>query len=144
MTEGKLSTTVHTLTPERKKLLETLASGAFDTITDLCAAAGVTRNVYYDALNSQEFVDALFKDSNALIYTAFPQIVQKIVKQAKAGSAFHQKLSLELIARYQGAPQVAIQQNTVNNYSFSKEELLEEAYLLVAEDTGKSVEELRG
>ncbi len=105
-------TTVNNITPERRKLLETMQTGSFDTITALCESAGVTRNVYYDALKSQDFVDTLFHESSGLVYAAIPEIMRDIIKKAKRGSLIHQQMLLEMVKLYGGnAPKVAIQNN---------------------------------
>jgi hypothetical protein len=121
MSETNL-TTVNNITPERRKLLACLETGTFESITALCEEAGVTRNVYYDAINSPEFVDELFKTSTGAIYAAIPQIMTKMIKQAKAGSSVHQTMLLSMVKLYQGVPAVAIQNNTVNNYQLTEED----------------------
>lgn len=118
---GNTLTVVNNLTPERRKLLACLETGTFDSITALCEAAGVTRNVYYDAINSEEFVAELFKTSTGSIYAAIPQIMSKMIKQAKAGSSVHQTMLLSMVKLYQGVPQVAIQ-NVTNNYQLTDED----------------------
>ncbi|OPZ94734.1 MAG: hypothetical protein BWY74_00345 [Firmicutes bacterium ADurb.Bin419] len=110
---------VNKLSPERRKLLETMQNGSYDTITDLCNAAGVTRNVYYDALRSKQFVDTLFHESSGSIYAAIPDIMKDITKKAKRGSFAHQQMILEMVKLYgDNKPQVAIQ----NNISFQWKE----------------------
>lgn len=137
-------TNLPTLSDERKKLLAALDEGAYDSITDLCERAGVSRDLYYDAIKDEQFVATLFQTTSGKIYKSIPKIMDKVVLQAEKGSFAHQKMLFEMLKIYQGTPQVAIQQNTVNNYNYSKEELLEEAYKIVAEDKGITVEELKG
>jgi len=111
MTDSSV-TTVNNITPERRKLLETMQTGSFNSITALCKAAGVTRNVYYDALKSQDFVDTLFHESSGLVYAAIPEIIRDIVDKAKKGSLVHQQMLLEMVKLYGGnAPRVAVQNN---------------------------------
>lgn len=140
MTE--LSTVSNKLTPERQRLLEKLDEGMYDSITDLCAAAKVDRGTYYDAIKDEGFVALLFQTTSGKIYKSIPKIMDKVVQQAEKGSFAHQKMLFEMMKIYQGQPTVAVQQNIqVNNYSPA--DLLEEAYTLVAQDKGISVDELR-
>jgi len=131
-----------TLTDERKKLLKALDEGTYESITELCQVAGVSRDLYYDAIKDEQFVAALFQTTSGKIYKSIPKIMDKVVQQAERGSFAHQKMLFEMLKIYQGTPQVAIQQNITNNYSHS--DLLDEAYKLVAEDKKITVEELRG
>jgi hypothetical protein len=103
-----LPTIVNNMTPERQKLLECLESKEYDTITELCKDAGVTRNVYYDAIQNSEFVDALFKTSKGAIYAAIPQIMSKMVTQAKRGSSVHQSMLLQMVKLHQEVPTTEI------------------------------------
>lgn len=127
-------TTVNNLTPERQKLLEVLSQGKFDSVTDLCAAAGVTRNVYYSALKSEDFVEQLFASSTGAIYASVPTIVEKIIKQAKLGSYMHQKMLLEMVKLYQVGPQIAVQ---VNNYQATPEDMEEAVFAWLKDNPGK-------
>lgn len=110
------------ITEERLRILKCLEEKPYDSITDLCKDANVVRNVYYDAIKSEDFVKLLFENSSAGIYVAIPQIITKIIDQAKSGSFVHQKMLLEMMKIYQGTPQVAIQNNTVNNYQATPEQ----------------------
>jgi hypothetical protein len=105
-------TNLHTFSAERQRLLDTLAHQPFDTVTELCEAAEVSRHTYYNALEDQNFVKALFRDSHGLIYTNIPQVVKKIVEQAKRGSFVHQKLLLEMVKLYQSTDGGLTQNNT--------------------------------
>ena len=118
-------TTTGNITPERLKILKCLEEKPYDSISDLCKDAGVVRNVYYDAIQSEDFVKMLFDNSSAGIYVAIPQILDKIIRQAKNGSFLHQKMLLEMMKIYQGTPAVAIQQNIQNNYQVTPEEVKE-------------------
>lgn len=111
------------ITPERLKLLKCLEERPYDSISELCKDAGVVRNVYYDAVQSEDFVKLLFDNSSAGIYVAIPQIIDKVVNQAKKGSFAHQKMLLEMMKIYQGTPQVAVQNNIqVNNIQVTEED----------------------
>lgn len=137
-------TTVNNLPPGRQKLLEVLQEGKFESVTALCEAAGVSRNVYYDAIQDESFVAQLFKSSTGLIYASIPHIVEKIVKQAKSGSYMHQKMLLEMVKLYQSGPQVAVQVN--NNSGYSQEDIAAGTHIddaiLILKSSGLSKEEI--
>jgi len=119
-----------------------MESGQYETVTALCEAAKVDRSVYYDALKSKDFVGALFNGSQALIYSAIPKIVSKMVEQAKDGSAIHQQTLLKMLNLYQDSPLVV--QNTQNNYyEITPEQELEEALDVLSVSSGKSVEDIK-
>lgn len=134
-------TTLNTLSPERTRLLNILDDGNSYSVTELCEKAQVSRKAYYDAIQDEDFVKQLFRTTSGKVYKSIPKIMDKVVQQAERGSFAHQKMLFEMLKIYQGTPQVAIQQNITNNYSH--QDLLEEAYRLVAEDKKISVEELR-
>ncbi len=113
------STALDVLTPERKRLLEALDTGEFDTITALCEAAKINRQTYYNAIQDQDFVQMLFKTTSGKIYAAIPKIMDKVVEQSKRGSFAHQKLLFEMVKIYQGAPETAVQ---VNNFVVTRGE----------------------
>lgn len=136
-------TALNTFSPERQGLLAILDDGNSYNVTELCEQAGVSRKAYYDAIQDEAFVKQLFQTTSGKVYKSIPKIMDKVVQQAERGSFAHQKMLFEMMKIYQGTPTVAIQNNTQVNYNFSKEELLDEAYRLVAEDTGKTVEELK-
>lgn len=72
-----------------------------------------------------------------------PAVMDVVKKYALRGNLGHIQTMLKWLGELIDSPQVAIQQNIqVNNYS--REDLLAEAYKLVAEDKGISVEELKG
>lgn len=72
-----------------------------------------------------------------------PAVMDVVKKYALRGNLGHIQTMLKWLGELVDSPQVAIQNNTtINNYS--KEELLEEAYRIVAEDKGITVEELKG
>ena len=98
-------TKLDSLSPERRRLLEVLDDGNSYSVTELCERANVNRNTYYEALKSDDFIAQLFHTSTGKIYVAIPDIVSKIVEQAKRGSFAHQKLLLEMMRLYQGVPQ---------------------------------------
>jgi len=103
----------------RQKLLEALDSGMYDTITELCEAAGVSRQTYYTAVSDEDFVKQIFKQATGSIYGSIPKIMEKVVKQAKSGSFAHQKLLFDMVKLYQGAPELAVQ---VNNFVVTRGE----------------------
>lgn len=98
------------------KLLDLLDGGENLTITELCERANVSRQTYYNALRNEEFVKALFHASTSKIYAALPDMLEKMVKQAKNGSFAHQKLLMEVVTLYKGVQpqQVNIDNRTVN------------------------------
>ena len=108
------------ITPERRRILDCLQKKPYNSITDLCKDANVVRNVYYDAIQSEDFVKVLFDNSSAGIYVAIPSIINKIIEQAKDGSFIHQKMLLEMMKIYQGTPQN--QTNIQNNIIFRWED----------------------
>lgn len=112
MTETGL-TELDRFTPAQKKLLGVLDIGGYRSISEVCEAAGVTRQTYYNALQNQDFVQELFKTATGSIYAAVPEIMEKIVDQARRGSFAHQKMLLEMVKFYQGVEtQVNVQNNT--------------------------------
>ena len=121
-------TTVVDITPERKRLLNCLENSEYGSVAELCRDAKVARDVYYDAVKSEEFVKILFDNSSAGIYTAIPQIITKIIKQAKAGSFVHQKMLLEMMKIYQGTPAVAIDARTQIIINPEQEKQIQEEY----------------
>jgi len=112
-------TIIDSFTPERQRLLEVLRSGDVTSITALCEQAKTTRQTYYNAINDEQFVKALFQDSTGLIYASIPDIISKIVKQARCGSFVHQKMLLEMVKLYQGVVPVT---NIQNNITFKWED----------------------
>jgi hypothetical protein len=106
-------TTLDAISPERKRLLDALSTGSYDTITELCEAADTSRQTYYAALQDKAFVDELFRNTSGTIYAAIPRIMDKIVRQAKSGSILHQKMLLEMVKLYQGGAETNVQ---VNNF----------------------------
>ena len=114
MTETKQEMATNgNITPERLRILECLEKQPYGSITELCKDARVVRNVYYDAIQSEDFVKLLFNNSSAGIYVAIPQIIDKIVDQAKKGSFVHQKMLLEMMKIYQGQQPVTNIQNNI-------------------------------
>ena len=98
------------------KVLELLDDGNSYSITELCEKAGISRTTYYTYIQDDSFVKQLFHTSTGKIYAAIPDIMTRIIKQAKAGSFAHQKMLLEMMKIYQGVPQqqVNIDNRTVN------------------------------
>lgn len=117
-------------TSARVRLLQEMEKGGFDTITELCKRAGFTRNVYYDLINDKTFVKQMFENSKNSVYASVPQIIDKIVKQAKSGSPFHQKFVLQILELYDDKPQIAVQ---VNNITHDPVLILDEAHQVLAE-----------
>ncbi len=113
-------TAIDSFTPERQRLLRVLQEGTITSISDLCEQAKVTRQTYYNAINDEQFVKAMFQDSTGLIYASIPEIMNRILKQAKNGSFVHQKMLLEMVKLYQGTPQQ--QTNIQNNITFQWKE----------------------
>lgn len=72
-----------------------------------------------------------------------PEVMDVVKKYALRGNLGHIQTMLKWLGELVDTPQVAIQNNTQVNYNYSQEQILEEAYRLVAEDTGKTVDELK-
>jgi len=88
----------YTPTPAEEKLILQLLdpSSIGKSITEVCEAAEVVRDVYYDAKKKPEFV-AYFKElSKSLITDQVAPIVNSLIKEAIGGSFQHQKLALEM------------------------------------------------
>lgn len=72
-----------------------------------------------------------------------PAVMNVVKKYALRGNLGHIQTMLKWLGELVDTP-VIDARSVTNNYNFSKEELLEEAYRLVAEDKGVTVEEVRG
>lgn len=103
------------MSPERQRLLDCLAEKPFNSITELCETAGVSRETYYQAIRDKAFVTQLFQNTKQSFYVALPQIMNKIAAQAKGGSPFHQQFLLKILEVYEDKPnvQVNVQNNTL-------------------------------
>ena len=86
--------------------------------------------------------DILSETNPSTKIECYKELLQKALQMAMRGDGDMLKY---LINRIEGMPKgsetnLAVQ---VNNYQFSKEEVLSEAYELVSKDTGKTIEQLK-
>jgi len=133
-------------TNAEKKLLDVMLQpdNFKKNVTEICEIAGVSRETYYDSLKKQEFVNLIPNTVLQIISGHTIQLINATLKAALSGSFNDRKLLLEMSGIVPRTPSVALQQNTVNNYNYTHDDLLTEAYKLVAEDKKITVEELRG
>lgn len=105
-------------TPAEKKLLEVLAdpNSLGKSITDICTEAGVSRNVYYEAVKKPEFIDYLNDITKDIIKSNVSEIIKAMVKfgTTNAKNSQDRKMLLEMAGMYIQAPQV---QNTITTLS---------------------------
>lgn len=111
---GAEPTQLDAITAGQQKLLNALEAARYDTITELCEAAGVSRQTYYDSVSDENFVKQIFRNTTGSIYASIPRIMDKVTEQAKRGSFAHQKLLFEMVKLYQGVPETNVQ---VNNFT---------------------------
>lgn len=95
-----MATTEPTYNPTRaeKKLLEVILdpTAVSMTITDICATAGVVRNIYYDAMEKPEFVAYYHEIVKGYISAKAAPLINSALKEAEKGSFQHIKLLLEM------------------------------------------------
>lgn len=120
------------------KVLELLDDGNSYTITELCEKAGISRTTYYTYIQDDDFVKQLFTTSTGKIYAAIPDIMNRVIKQAKLGSFAHQKMLFEMMKIYQGAPQVDARSVVINNFSELDNQKLNELISTATTDSPSS------
>lgn len=113
-------------TAAEKKLLNVMLNPENVTlnVTEVCAKAGVSRDLYYTAIGKEGFRKIMPDLSRQLVSGSILQVVQAFVREAKKGSFPHGKTILEmaeLVSREGGIPETFNQQN--NFYNLTDEQL---------------------
>ena len=89
-------------TKQEMKLLETLMDpqNRMKGVLEICKTAGIAKDTYYRAFAKPDFAELYRTQSLNIIRRNVMPIVNAMVKEAKRGSAQHQKMSLEMIGEY--------------------------------------------
>jgi len=69
-------------------------------VLDVCRIAKVGKDTYYKSFEKADFCELYRGQSLSIIRRSIAPIVNAMVKEAKRGSAQHQKMSLEMIGEY--------------------------------------------
>lgn len=71
------------------------------TVTEICEAAGCSRNCYYESFKKTEFAELVRQRSKELVARAAPMLVNAFLREALRGSFQHGKVLLEMAELYQ-------------------------------------------
>jgi hypothetical protein len=104
MGEDDLQTQTDYLPSEtEQKILDALLDPAnkYKNVTDLCQAAGCSRQAYYDAFKRPDFATLYRKLTLDLVKQSVAPVVNTFIKEATRGSFQHGKVLLEMAEMYQ-------------------------------------------
>jgi len=113
-------------TPNRAeaKLLEIISDPEFigASVTDICIAAGVSRDTYYRVYKKPEFVELINSESNNLLIQNLLPIYNAIIKGAKGGNPQQQDMLLKLMGKYIERQQVDKRVSVVIERSYERDD----------------------
>lgn len=104
MSEDDLQTQTDYLPSDtERKILDALLdpTNKYKNVTDLCQAAGCSRQAYYDAFKRPGFGDLYRKLTLDLVKQSVAPVVNTFIKEATRGSFQHGKVLLEMAELYQ-------------------------------------------
>ncbi len=84
------------------RLLKVLENPEFatSTVTDVCKAAGVSRNAYYDSMKKPEFVDFIQQTALDMVKKDLYPLWQSAISHAKAGNYQYWKAIMDATGQY--------------------------------------------
>jgi len=110
------------VTEAGKALLEVVASPEARTmnVTQICQAAGISRDSYYRLFKDERFVNAYTELCRAMLLSAAAPAAQALAAQAAIGDTLAIKMVLEMAGLYSPAATLNINQEVENKPTLKK------------------------
>jgi len=128
-------------TPAQERLLRVLTNpeSYAKKVKEVCKLANIPPNTYYRLMKNPDFQAKLRATHIYHFISDLPDILKRILEQAKEGSIQHQKLILELVGFYTPKAQIKVEADIEERQKITYEFFLNQ--LINAKDQGKLKED---